>query len=87
MTRFVAGQDLGSARPVDEIARIAPRPVFVIHATGDQLIPSEHAERLSIAGGGAQPWVINGPGHARTYAAAPTQYVERVAAFFASSLR
>jgi pimeloyl-ACP methyl ester carboxylesterase len=87
MTRFVAGQDLAAARPVDEIARIAPRPVFVIHATGDKLISADHAEQLAHASNGSQLWIIDGPGHARTYAVEPRQYVERVATFFSSSLR
>jgi pimeloyl-ACP methyl ester carboxylesterase len=87
MTRFVIGQDLSNARPVAEIGRVAPRPVLVIHATGDQLVPQSHAEQLSAAAPGSQLWVVPGSGHAHAYDYNPQAYIERVGTFFEQGLR
>ncbi|MCU0494455.1 MAG: alpha/beta fold hydrolase [Chloroflexaceae bacterium] len=87
MGRFIIGEDIGSSRPVDAIDDIGPRPVLLIHASGDQLIPQAHAERLAAADPQAQLWVINGPAHVSTYPVEPQAYVTRVADFFNNSLR
>lgn len=87
MGRLIVGEDIGSARPIAEIGRIAPRPVLLIHARGDELIPASDSERLAAAAPSAQLWLIPAAGHVQTYAYDPDAYVERVATFFADSLR
>lgn len=86
MGRLIVGEDLAASRPVDEIGRLAPRPVLVVHAAGDDVIARAHAERLAAAAG-VEPWVIAGDSHTDTYTAEPAAYAERVAAFFLAALR
>ena len=84
--RAVVGEDIASSRPIDEIGRIAPRPVMLIHAAGDPVIAAEHSRRLA-ATAGVEAWVLPYEGHVATFARAPDEYVERVAAFFEAALR
>jgi fermentation-respiration switch protein FrsA (DUF1100 family) len=86
MGRLFVGEDIGASRPVDEIGRIAPRPVLIIHAAGDDVIGVDHAARLGVAAG-VTPWVIDGDSHTDTYTALPDAYAERAARFFAEALR
>lgn len=46
MASLHTGVDLRSVRPIDAIDKIWPRPVMVVHATGDEIIPFEEGERL-----------------------------------------
>jgi fermentation-respiration switch protein FrsA (DUF1100 family) len=41
-----AGANLAAFRPVDMVDRIAPRPLLVIHARGDEIIAFQHGTRL-----------------------------------------
>lgn len=84
--QVIVGEDIARSRPIDEIGRIAPRPVLIIHAKGDELIPVAHAYLLAAAAG-VEPWIIPGNGHVDTYPHEPRQYVERVATFFEAGLR
>ncbi len=86
MGRILFGYDVATARPVDEIGRLAPRPLLIIHGTADRLVPLAHAEQLHIAYPTAEFWQIPGAGHARSFEANPQTYVERVAGFFDRNL-
>lgn len=84
--RFVAGADISQAVPVREISRIAPRPVMVIHARGDALVPFEQAEELARASG-VTAWINDANGHARSYATYSAEYAARVGDFLDRSLK
>lgn len=86
-TRFLVGEDIVASRPIDEIDEVAPRPVLLIHAEGDELIPVEHVHRLHAAMPEAELWVVPTPEHAKTYNHAPGEYVDRVSSFFEEHLR
>ena len=43
------GYRFGALRPIDAVARIAPRPLLIIHGEDDALTPVEHAHRLYAA--------------------------------------
>jgi uncharacterized protein len=57
-----AGVDLRDARPADAVARLWPRPVLVVHATGDEVIPFDEGRRLYDAApiGRQSLWVHGG---------------------------
>jgi dipeptidyl aminopeptidase/acylaminoacyl peptidase len=74
--------DFYADRPADEIARIAPRPVLIVHGDADGLVPLSDAEQLKAAGPSSELWVVHGAGHGGSYGTAPQAYTERVAAFF-----
>ena len=86
MGRLVVGEDLAASRPVDEIGRIAPRPLLIVHAAGDDVIAASHAAELGAAAG-VEPWIVDGDSHTDTFTAAPEAYAERVGAFFVEALR
>lgn len=87
LVRLLVGADIGSARPVEEIGRIAPRPVLIIHGAADQYIPPDHARQLAAADPAAQLWEVPGAGHGGSYGANPGAYVDRVVGFFERSLK
>jgi len=84
--RLRFGFDLGGVRPEDEIARVAPRPIQLVHGTADATVPYEHAQRLA-ATPGAGLWTLPGVAHAAAYSGDPEGYTFRVIEFFDQALR
>jgi dipeptidyl aminopeptidase/acylaminoacyl peptidase len=87
LIRFFAeresGVTVGSVRPLDDIARISPRPVFLIQGMGDGMVPLNSAERLyDSAGEPRQLWTENDVPHLNMYAFYKTRYTKRVIKFF-----
>jgi pimeloyl-ACP methyl ester carboxylesterase len=42
-------EDIYSVNPLEEIHKIAPRPLLLVHGTGDDVVPYEHAQKLNEA--------------------------------------
>jgi uncharacterized protein len=87
LIRFFAERESGvsvsSVRPVDDIVRISPRPVFLIQGMGDGMVPLDSAERLyDAAGEPRQLWTENDVPHLNMYAFYKTRYTKRVIKFF-----
>ena len=87
LIRFFAerqsGVSVSSVRPVDDIARISPRPVFLIQGMSDRMVPLDSAERLyEAAGEPRQLWTENDVPHLNMYAFYKTRYTRRVIKFF-----
>jgi pimeloyl-ACP methyl ester carboxylesterase len=78
------GADVSQARPLDAIARIAPRPILLIHSADDDnaTTPLEGARRLFAAAGEPKElWVAPRGGHVGAINAFPDEYRARVVAF------
>ena len=74
-------------RPVDEIGRISPRPIFIIQGANDNTVPRDSAQRLYDAAGEPRTlWIGDGIGHVGMRDAQPDEYDQRVFAFLDSSL-
>jgi uncharacterized protein len=58
MARLLYGVDFNASRPVDEIGKIAPRPIFMAHCKKDPLILISHMDRLLAAAQNTKTWVI-----------------------------
>jgi fermentation-respiration switch protein FrsA (DUF1100 family) len=76
---------------VDVVARLAPRPVLLIHGSADQYVPPSDQDQLDLAARAAPNaqvdfWRVPGAGHAASYHTEPTQYVDRVVTFFSAGL-
>ena len=86
--RVLFGMDTTVLNPVDAVAALPPRSVFVIHAEADRLVPVEHAHRIAAAAGAAvyDLWIVPGARHDRVSAVVPDEYRSRVLAFFAERL-
>jgi fermentation-respiration switch protein FrsA (DUF1100 family) len=70
------------------IARIAPRPVFVMQGGADEVIsPSSGRVLYAAAGGPKEFWYEPSLGHAKFFDAMPQEYERRVIGFFDRSLR
>lgn len=62
------GYRFSHVRPVDVVARIAPRPLLLFHGSADTVTPVDHARRLAAAAGeNAELHISEGAGHCGTY--------------------
>jgi fermentation-respiration switch protein FrsA (DUF1100 family) len=77
------------ARPMDVVATIAPRPVFLIHGAADTVVPPEHMNFLVDASGESkryvQTWLIPEAQHIKAFHVMKDHYVDRLTAFFSGS--
>jgi len=77
------GLRLDDVRPVDEIGKISPRPVFIIQGLRDYSIPPRSAQRLFEAAGKPKYiWEGEAAGHLGMYNQYPGDYEARVIDFF-----
>jgi fermentation-respiration switch protein FrsA (DUF1100 family) len=85
------GIDYYNARPIDVVAKIAPRPLFFIHGGADERTPYSMMFDLVAAAKQApnahvQSWLVPGARHAQAFNTAPEEYVSRVVAFYTAAL-
>src|SRR6266566_690081 len=81
------GINFYDVRPVDTVARIAPRPIFFIQGDKDGFNPSTNMFVLARAARSAsnahvQTWLVPGADHAQSFNTAGQQYVTRVTDFY-----
>lgn len=82
-----AGISVDRVRPIDEISRIAPRPIFIIHGADDTAVPPDSGPRLYAAAGEPKAlWIIAGARHVGGYRLDPATYETRVIAFLADAV-
>jgi uncharacterized protein len=85
---WLSGAELDQVRPVDEIAKISPRAVFIIDGWDGEAIAMNSPYRLfDAAGEPKQLWVEKGIPHLMMYENDPMGYEERVLGFFDEYLR
>jgi fermentation-respiration switch protein FrsA (DUF1100 family) len=82
----MTGEDLSTARPVDFIGAITPRPVLFIHGAMDDFVPLEQLQMLAQAAPRAEIWMVDDATHVGAYAKDPQGYLDRVARFFTHGL-
>ncbi len=77
------GVDLDSISPVEAIARISPRPIYIIHGTKDSMASPESAEILfNSAKEPKKLWVEEDAIHLGIHMKNPPRYERRVIRFF-----
>jgi uncharacterized protein len=86
------GIDYANVRPVDVIAKIAPRPIFLIQGAADtDVLPSNMTELASAAsstqGADVQTWLVPNAHHIQAYNLVRNTYVDRLVTFFKTELR
>ena len=91
MARLLYGVDFFAARPVATVARIAPRPLLLIHGTADDYVPISNFRELNAAAtSGRDPhvstWIVPNARHAQAFKKTGAEYVTRVVAFFDAAL-
>jgi uncharacterized protein len=83
-----SGFDLDQVRPVDEIAKIAPRAVLIIDGWEGTAIAMNSPHRFfDAAGDPKQVWMEDGVPHLGMYANNPQAYEKRVIGFFDQYLK
>lgn len=87
LMRFFIKREIGLSpdlvRPIDDIASISPRPVFLIQSMGDGMVPLDSGQRLFDAAGEPRKlWEENAVPHLSMYTYYKTKYEERVIKFF-----
>lgn len=87
LAKFIAqietGISLDDVSPLDEIGRISPRPVYIVHSTADFVAPPEAGERLFNAA--KEPrylWLETNAVHLAIYLNNPRRYQRRLVDFF-----
>ena len=95
MAQVLYGVDYYHVRPVDVIARIAPRPILLIHGANDNKdhITTPPADMYTLAAaalGGpeanVQTWMVPGATHVHAYRLEGKVYVDRIIAFYTAAL-
>ncbi len=91
LIQYFAEQDSGfhadAIAPVNHIAQIAPRPVYIIQSEQDQFVPVDSGQRLYAAAG--QPktlWLVPEANHTDAINRQPAEYEKRMTAFFDQAL-
>ncbi len=85
----MVGTDVTTARPLEAIARISPRPILLIHSADDDnaTTPVEGARKLFAAAGEPKElWVAPRGGHVGAINAFSDEYRARVVAFLRQAL-
>ena len=86
--RWSSGAEIDQVRPVDEIAKISPRAVFIIDGWEGAAVAMNSPYRLyDAAGEPKQIWVEDGVNHLGMYAFYPSEYTKRVIEFFDEYLK
>ncbi len=89
--QLLYGFDYYSVRPIDMVAKLAPRPLFFIHGGADERTPYSMMFDLVAAANQApnahvQSWLVPNARHAQAFNTATAEYVARVVAFYTSAL-
>jgi fermentation-respiration switch protein FrsA (DUF1100 family) len=87
----VYGMNFYADRPVDVVAKIAPRPLFLIHGSADTYIPPVNQDELYAAATAppnahVQEWRVAGAEHAQSFHTMPSEYMQKIVAFFTAAL-
>lgn len=87
--RIFFGADFSKVRPIKEVGKIAPRPIFFIHGANDHVISPNETEELHQASNNPKNplWIVPGAWHARSYDLTRNEYVQKVDDFFQPHLR
>ena len=81
------GMDMAAVNPESMLGQIAPRPVFIIHCTEDDLIGFAHGEKNHAAANEPKEfWAAPCQKHARAWQSDPEYIENRVTHYFAKYL-
>lgn len=83
MLEWRTGIDMDQLNPEDMLGDIAPRPVFIIHCTGDKLVVFSHGERnYTAANEPKEFWQSSCQTHARAWQSDPDYIEKRVTDYY-----
>jgi fermentation-respiration switch protein FrsA (DUF1100 family) len=84
----LTGFDPSKVQPIKSIARIAPRPLLLIHGGADTLVSADNSKQLfaTAHNPNAQLWTVPKADHVQSYKTEPVAYLDHVLTFFDKSL-
>jgi fermentation-respiration switch protein FrsA (DUF1100 family) len=78
-----SGLDIRLVRPIDDVGKIAPRPLLLVQGELDTLVPPGNAEALyQAAGEPKQIYIVHGAGHGGYLDADPSGFEHTLVDFF-----
>jgi fermentation-respiration switch protein FrsA (DUF1100 family) len=87
MADLLFGLDPEGIRPVDDVARIAPRPVLLVNGSSDDLVPVREARALAAAAPhSTELWLVPGSEHVAAHTERPDEYTARLLRFLEQAL-
>jgi len=91
IAHMLYGIDYYAVRPVDVVAKIAPRPILFINGANDNIVLPSNMTELATAASAAsnahvQTWLVPNTGHIQAYPKMSNAYINRVTALFAAGL-
>jgi dipeptidyl aminopeptidase/acylaminoacyl peptidase len=76
------GLPLEDIRPVDDVTKIAPRPIMLIHGTDDIVVNISHSQKIfEAATGPKELYTVPGAGHGDVLSENPEEFESRLIAF------
>jgi fermentation-respiration switch protein FrsA (DUF1100 family) len=84
----LTGFDPSKVQPIKSIARIAPRPILLIHGEADTQISVDNSKQLFAAAHNpnAQLWTVPNADHIQSYKTEPVAYLNHMLTFFGKNL-
>ncbi len=86
LTEWQAHISAADLRPVDQIARLGNRPVFIIGGMADRIATPGQTLDLAHSALHSQLWLIPAARHVEGFETAPAEYKRRLTAFFQTAL-
>ena len=84
--RLISGDDLTSYSPLDAVARLDGRPLYITHGTADTRLSVDYGHRLEAAaradGGSVESWYVDGAEHVEAVVTHADEYERRLVGFF-----
>lgn len=83
IAQIETGVNINEINPLKDIAMISPRPVYIVHGTGDMVAPPDAGQKLYEAAG--EPrflWEAENVRHLMIYLDNPGRYQRRLLGFF-----
>jgi len=81
MWQIFYGFDLKKVKPVEDIKRVPPRPILIMHSLSDEMIEVSHAHQMAEAASTAKLVIFDNCDHAELFRDAPKKYLETVIPF------
>ena len=81
MWQLFYGFDLKEVKPVEDIKKVPPRPILIMHSSCDEKIEETHAHQMAEAVPTAKLVIFDDCDHAELFRDAPEKYLETVIPF------
>lgn len=81
MWRVLIGFDLRNVKPVEELARVLPRPILILHSRQDKMVDCSQAQELKDAVPEARLVLFEDCDHAELFRDQPEAYLEAMIPF------